>query len=151
MMLTMDPPRHTALRKLVNKGFTPRQVANLNAHITDMARDVVDAVIEKGECDFVKDVAGALPSYVIAELLGIPLEDGYRLYELTEITNSGLVNDARVAEAGMEIFAYATELAATKRTQPGDDIATSLLHAEVDGQRLTERRSSSRPCGRVEQ
>ena len=138
MMLTMDPPRHTALRKLVNKGFTPRQVANLNAHITDMARDVVDAVIEKGECDFVKDVAGALPSYVIAELLGIPLEDGYRLYELTEITNSGLVNDARVAEAGMEIFAYATELAATKRTQPGDDIATSLLHAEVDGQRLTD-------------
>jgi cytochrome P450 len=138
MMLTMDPPRHTTLRKLVNKGFTPRQVANLNSHIADMARDVVDGVIENGECDFVKDVAGALPSCVIAELLGIPLEDGYRLYELTEITTSGLVNDARVAQAGMEIFAYATELAASKRTQLGDDIATSLLHAEVDGQRLTE-------------
>jgi cytochrome P450 len=138
LMLTMDPPRHTALRKLVNRGFTPRQVANLNSHIADMARDVVDGVIEKGECDFVKDVAGALPSYVIAELLGIPLEDGYRLYELTEITNIGRVNDARVAEAGMEIFTYATELAASKRTQPGDDIATSLLHAEVDGQRLTD-------------
>jgi cytochrome P450 len=138
MMLTMDPPRHTALRKLVNKGFTPRQVAHLNSRIDDMARQIVDDVIERGECDFVKDVAGALPSYVIAELLGIPLEDGSRLYELTEITNLGLVHDARVAEAGMQIFAYAAELAARKRTQPGDDIATSLLHAEVDGERLTD-------------
>ncbi|MBV8181763.1 MAG: cytochrome P450, partial [Mycobacterium sp.] len=72
LMLTMDPPRHTALRALVSKGFTPRQVAKLNERITDMARDVVDSVIERGECDFVTDVAGALPSYVIAELLGIP-------------------------------------------------------------------------------
>jgi cytochrome P450 len=138
MMLTMDPPRHTKLRALVNKGFTPRQVAKLNERIADMARDVVDKVIEKGECDFVKDVAGALPSYVIAELLGIPLEDGYRLYELTEITNAGLLGDARVSEAGMQMFAYAAELATRKRAQPGDDIATSLLHAEVDGQRLTD-------------
>ena len=138
MMLTMDPPRHTKLRALVNKGFTPRQVAKLNERIADMARDVVDKVIEKGECDFVKDVAGALPSYVIAELLGIPLEDGYRLYELTEITNAGLLGDARVSEAGMQMFAYAAELATRKRAQPGDDIATSLLNAEVDGQRLTD-------------
>ena len=67
MMLTMDPPRHTKLRALVSKGFKPRQVAKLNERITDMARDVVDSVIERGECDFVTDVAGALPSYVIAE------------------------------------------------------------------------------------
>jgi cytochrome P450 len=140
MMLTMDPPRHTALRKLVNKGFTPRQVAKLNERIADMARDVVDSVIEKGQCDFVNDVVGAVPSYVIAELLGIPLEDGRRLYELTEITNTGMSGGSseRVAEAGMQIFAYAAELAARKRAQPGDDIATSLLHAEVDGQRLTD-------------
>ena len=103
-----------------------------------MARDVVDGVIEKGQCDFVNDIAGALPSYVIAELLGIPLEDGYRLYEPTEITNAGLLGDARVSEAGMQIFAYAAEFATRKRAQPGDDIATSLLHAEVDGQRLTD-------------
>ena len=77
LMLTMDPPRHTALRKLVNKGFTPRQVSKLNERIADMACDVVDSVIEQGECDFVNDIAGALPSYVIAGLLGIPLEDGY--------------------------------------------------------------------------
>ena len=138
MMLTMDPPRHTALRKLVNKGFTPRQVARLNERIAQTAGDLVDNVVEKGECDFVKDVAGALPSYVIAEMLGIPLEDGYRLYELTEITNAGQVQDARIEEAGMQIFAYAAELAARKRAEPGDDIATSLLHAEIDGQGLTD-------------
>ena len=139
MMMTMDPPRHTALRALVSKGFTPRQVAKLNERITDMARDVVDSVIERGECDFVTDVAGVLPSYVIAELLGIPLEDGYRLYELTEIMNTGLEGDKRTMRAAAEMFGYSTELVARKRADPGDDIATSLLHAEVDGQRLTER------------
>ena len=140
MMLTMDPPRHTALRQLVNKGFTPRRVAKLNEHIAHMARDLVDSVIEKGQCDFVNDVAGALPSYVIAELLGIPREDGYRLYELTEIMNSGVAGDAnpRATEAAIQMFAYAAELATRKRAQPGDDIATSLLQAEVDGQRLTD-------------
>jgi cytochrome P450 len=140
MMITMDPPRHTALRQLVNKGFTPRRVAKLNERIADMARDLVDRVIAKGQCDFVNDVAGALPSYVIAEMLGIPLEDGYRLYELTEIMNSGVAGDhnLRATEAAMQMFAYGGELAARKRAQPGDDIATCLVHAEVDGQRLSD-------------
>jgi cytochrome P450 len=138
MMLTMDPPRHTKLRSLVSKGFTPRQVARLNDHIADMSRQIVDDVIEQGECDFVEDVAGALPSYVIAELLGIPLEDGRRLYHLTEIMNTGTVGDSVAKEAQMQMFVYGNELAARKRTDPGDDIATSLLHAEVDGERLTD-------------
>jgi cytochrome P450 len=77
---------------------------------------------------------------VVAEMLGIPLEDGYQLYELTEIMNGGVAGDhnPRATDAGAKMFAYATELAAHKRAQPGDDIATSLLHAEVDGQRLTD-------------
>ena len=143
MMLTMDPPRHTKLRSLVSKGFTPRQVAKLNNHVADMARDIVDDVVGRGECDFVGDIAGALPSYVIAELLGIPLEDGRRLYELTEIMNSGAVGDthsdvSHVLDAQMQMFQYGTELAERKREAPGDDIATSLLAAEVDGERLTD-------------
>lgn len=138
LMLTMDPPRHTALRALVSKGFTPRQVAKLNARITEMARDVVDSVIERGECDFVTEVAGALPSYIIAELLGIPLEDGYRLYELTKIMHTGPICGKRAMKAAAEMFGYATDLLARKRAEPGDDIATSLLHAQVDGRRLTE-------------
>ncbi|OBK71981.1 cytochrome [Mycobacterium sp. 1274761.0] len=143
MMLTMDPPRHTKLRSLVSRGFTPRQVARLNDHVADMAREIVDDVIGRGECDFVTDIAGALPSYVIAELLGIPLEDGRRLYALTEIMNSGAVGDthveySHVVDAQMQMFEYGTELAARKRAEPGDDIATALLHAEVDGERLTD-------------
>lgn len=138
MMLTMDPPRHTALRALVSKGFTPRQVARLNSHIADMARQIVDDVVERGECDFVDDIAGALPSYVIAELLGIPLDDGRRLYELTEIMNTGTVGDPQAKQAQMQMFLYGTELAARKRAVPSDDIATSLLQAEVDGERLTD-------------
>lgn len=138
IMLTMDPPRHTKLRSLVSKGFTPRQVARLNKHIADMARQILDDVIERGECDFVNDIAGALPSYVIAELLGIPLEDGHRLYRLTEIMNTGDIADATVKDAQMQMFVYGTELAAHKRNVPGDDIATSLLQAEVDGERLTD-------------
>jgi cytochrome P450 len=138
VMISMDPPRHTALRKLINKGFTPRQVARLNSHIGDMARQIVDDVIERGECDFVDDVAGALPSYVIAEMLGIPLEDGRRLYQLTEILHTGFVGDGADEQATMQMFQYGTELAARKRADPGDDIATSLLQAEVDGEHLTD-------------
>lgn len=138
VLIYMDPPRHTEMRKLINKGFTPRQVARLNDHIADMARQIVDDVIERGECDFVDDVAGALPSYVIAEMLGIPLEDGRRLYELTEILHTGSVGDDTNEQATMQMFQYGTELAARKRAEPGDDIATSLLHAEIDGQSLTD-------------
>ncbi|HET9891961.1 MAG TPA: cytochrome P450 [Mycobacterium sp.] len=139
IMLQMDPPKHTKFRNLINKGFTPRHVAQLNEHIADMARQIVDDVIERGECDFVDEVAGALPSYVIAEMLGIPLEDGRRLYELSEILNSGyVVGDSAIEQAVIQMYQYSTELAARKRTDPGDDIATSLLHAEVDGQSLTD-------------
>lgn len=139
LMLTMDPPRHTALRTLVSRAFTPRQVTKLNEHIADMARDVVDSVIEQGYCDFANDVAGALPAHVIAEMLGTPLEDGRRLYALIERMNQGgSPTNPDVLDAAMEMLGYASELAARKREQPGEDIATALLHAEVDGQRLTD-------------
>lgn len=138
MMLTMDPPRHTALRALVSRGFTPRHVGRLNHRTAQIAHDIIDAVVDRGECEFVADIAGALPSYVIAELLGIPLDDGRRLYALTEIMNTRQIGDAEQQRAMLEIFDYATQLATDKRTFPGDDIATALLHAEVDGERLTD-------------
>ncbi|MBB2988790.1 cytochrome P450 [Mycolicibacterium iranicum] len=138
MMLTMDPPRHTQLRSLVSRGFTPRHVARLNHRTEDMARDILDEALERGECEFVGDVAGALPSYVIAELLGIPLADGRALYALTEIMNTRPLHDPELVRAQTDLFGYANELAARKRANPGDDIATALLHAEVDGQRLTD-------------
>lgn len=138
MLLTMDPPRHTALRGLVSKGFTPRHIAMLTSHLAEMARQIVDDVVERGECDFANDVAGALPSFVIAELLGIPLADGRRLYELTEILNTGLIGDPQIEQAKLQMYEYSTALAARKRAVPEDDIATALLHADIDGQRLTD-------------
>jgi cytochrome P450 len=139
IMLQMDPPRHTEFRKLINKGFTPRQAARLNDHVADLARQIVDDVIEQGNCDFANDVAGALPSYVIAEMLGIPAEDGRRLYDLVEIINNGNYDDEdRFEQALTQMFQYGTELATRKRAEPGDDIATSLLQAEVDGQSLND-------------
>ncbi|WKG00877.1 cytochrome P450 [Mycolicibacterium sp. HK-90] len=140
MMLTMDPPRHTALRTLVSKGFTPRHVARLKGRMADLAAEIVEGVLDRGECDFVSDIAGALPSFMIAELLGISHEDGRRLYELTETMNSERVGAATesVIQAQLEMFEYASALAERKRVDPGDDIATALLQAEVEGQRLTE-------------
>ena len=88
MLLGMDPPDHTRLRGLVNRGFTPRRVAQLEPRIRSLCRDIVDAALARGTCDFVADVAGELPSSLIAELVGIPLADGRKLYELTEAMHS---------------------------------------------------------------
>lgn len=139
LMLTMDPPPHIEFRKLINRGFVPRQVARLHDHIADLARQIVDDVIEQGECDFANDIAGKLPSYVIAEMLGIPKEDGRRLYDLVEIINSGTRDADGVFEQSLaDMFQYGTELAMRKRAEPADDIASSLLQAEVDGRTLND-------------
>jgi len=141
MMLNMDPPQHTALRLLVNKGFTPNAVARLHERIGGLARQIVDAVAARGACDFVADVAGELPSYVIAELVGIPRDDGRRLYRLTERmhTTAQSAEDRADAEAAiMEMMSYSHALREAKRARPGPDIASALLAAEVDGARLSD-------------
>jgi len=76
MMLYMDPPEQLRFRLLVKNGFTPRSASALEPRIHELARQIVDEVVERGECDLVTDIAGELPSYVIAELIGIPLDDG---------------------------------------------------------------------------
>lgn len=82
MMLTMDPPRHTRYRRLVSRAFTPRAAGALAPRARVLATRIVDDVIERGACDFVAEVAGEMPSFVIAELMGIPREDGRRLDDL---------------------------------------------------------------------
>ena len=141
MMLNMDPPQHTTLRGLVNKGFTPRMTAQLTPRIGQLATQIVDAVCRRGRCDFVTDIAGELPSYLIAELVGIPLDDGRRLYALTErmhttaSTPEGMID---VQSAIGEMMAYASALRATKLATPGHDLASALVAASVDGRHLTE-------------
>jgi cytochrome P450 len=135
MMLMMDPPRHTRYRRLLNNRFTPKAAGRMTDRIGELARRIVDDVIERGECDFVRDVAGELPSFVVAELLGLPLDDGRRLYELTEIIHtapSALAPGAQESAVG-EMFAYASQVAAGKRARPGDDVSSQLVQSEVDG------------------
>ncbi len=97
MMLNMDPPQHDRFKLLVSRGFTPKNAELLRERIEELAREIVDDVAERGECDLVADVAGRLPSGVIAELMGIPRADGERLYELTELMHT---NDDAVAPLG---------------------------------------------------
>lgn len=140
-LIHMDPPRHTQLRKLVSRGFTPRTIGRLEVHVRELAREIVDKVADKGECDFVTEVAAELPLLVIAELLGVPREDRWKLFRWSncligaEDPDYGSPMDAQIAV--MELFQYAMALAEKRRHDPRDDITSTLIHAEVDGERLS--------------
>src|ERR1700704_4896763 len=143
LMLTMDAPEHTRYRKLVNRGFTPRQMRMLEPHIRELTCNIVDEVIEKGGCDYVVDVAAEVPLQVIAEMLGVPMADRHKLFEWSNRMIGSedpeyMVSQEEVMNAQVEMFMYANELAAQRRNEPRDDIITALLDAEIDGDRLTE-------------
>ena len=140
MMLMMDPPEHTAFRKLIRAEFTLPEAKMRGERIQALARRIVDAVIHKGECDFVDEVAGEMPSFVIAELLGLPLDDGRELYKLTEVIHTAPEAQApgAAAQAVFKMFEYGAKVMAEKRARPGDDLASRLLAAEVDGRRLED-------------
>jgi cytochrome P450 len=140
MMLMMDPPEHTAFRKLIRSEFTQPAAHLREGRIQELARQIVDAVIGKGECDFVGEVAGEMPSYVIAELMGLPLDDGRELYKLTETIHTApeALPPGAGGQAVMKMFEYATGVIAEKRAKPADDLASKLLACEVDGRRLDD-------------
>jgi cytochrome P450 len=139
MMLTMDPPRHTAYRRLVAPGFIPRAARAMRPRIDELARRIVDGAVERGgTCDLVADVAGLMPSYVIADMLGIRHEDGVALYELTEAIHAAPESQAPGAgmAAILEMFNYAREVWEQRRAEPADDLATTIAFAQVDGDEL---------------
>lgn len=148
IMLMMDPPDHTRHRKLVNRGFTPRTINSLESHIRDLAVEVLDRVITSddganGRCDFVVDVAAELPLLVIAELIGVPVEDRHKVFDWSNRMVGSedpeyVVSDDEANEARMEMFLYAHQLAEQRRNEPRDDIVSTLLAADIDGDQLTE-------------
>ncbi|MGD9704374.1 MAG: cytochrome P450 [Acidimicrobiia bacterium] len=141
MMLNMDDPRHLRFRRLVSQPFLPRNIGLLTPRIHQLASEIVDDVSGRGACDFVADLAGRMPSSLVGELMGIPPDDAIRLYELTEIMHSTAEDDEariRQIEAIMEMLEYAGATAARKRVEPGDDLMTQIVQAEVDGERLTD-------------
>jgi cholest-4-en-3-one 26-monooxygenase len=148
IMLNMDPPRHRQYRALVNKAFTPRMINSLHARIREMVRGIINGVIEKGECDFVEEVAALLPMEVICEMMGVPHEDRRSVYEVgnkmvgfddPELQDDGKPRRMDDAEAAFgEMFVYATKLREKALKTPSDDLATALLNAELEGEKLNE-------------
>lgn len=140
MMLMMDPPQHTQFRRIISREFTRGPAAELRPRIAELAAKIVDTVIDKGECEFVSEIAGELPSYVIAELTGIPLDDGRELYKLTEIIHTApeVLEEGVQVDAVMKMFGYAQQVYRQKLDKPTDDLASQIVHAEVDGRRLDE-------------
>ena len=143
MMLNMDPPEHSKLRKIVNKGFTPRMIRQLTDHLADEARQIVADAVEQGDVEFVEQVASELPLIAIAEFLGVPREDRKIIFDLSNRMIGSEDPDYQLDEgvaqtAAMEMFAYAQQLADDRRANPRDDIVSTLLAAEVDGERLDE-------------
>jgi cholest-4-en-3-one 26-monooxygenase len=143
LMLNMDPPQHNKFRRLVSQGFTPRMTAKLEARIHDVARTIVDRIAAKGECDFVRAVAAELPLQVIAELLGIPLEDRGKLFDwsnkLIGFDDPEFQNNLEDGKAAaFEMWTYANQLAEARKGQHTEDLVSVLMAAEVDGIGLTE-------------
>ena len=143
MMLMMDPPDHTRYRKLVNRGFTPRMIGQLEPHIRELTNTILDEALAKDDCDFVVDIAAELPLEVIAELIGVPSEDRHKIFEWSNRMIGSedpeyMVKDEEVFQAQVEMFMYAQMLADKRRANPQDDIITALLSAEVDGDSLSD-------------
>ena len=141
-IINLDAPRHTKLRRLISSGFTPRQVASLDDAVRTRAAAIVDAIAERGECEVVTDIAAPLPLGVICDMMGIPAEDEQRMFDLSNVIlgfgdPEYVTGVSDLVNAGMELFQYGLAVAEARRAEPRDDIATALVHAEVDGEQLT--------------
>jgi cholest-4-en-3-one 26-monooxygenase len=141
MMLNQDPPEHTRRRSLVNRGFTPRTIGALEQHIRDICDDLLDKLT--GEIDFVTEVAAPLPLYVICELLGAPVADRDKLFNWSNRMIGAQDPDYAASPeegsgAAMEVYAYANQLAAQRRTNPRNDIVSKLLQPDEHGETLAE-------------
>jgi cholest-4-en-3-one 26-monooxygenase len=141
MMLNMDPPLHTRYRRLVNKGFTPRMVRDLEQSIHKSADSIIDTVSAAGRADFVTDLSAELPLQVIAELLGVPPDDRHKMFDWSnQMVGSEDPEYQLQAEmamtAAMELYAYAAELFSKKRLDPRDDLMSVLTTVEVEGEQL---------------
>ena len=144
-MIAMDDPRHFRLRNIVAKGFTPKQITQVEGYVRTKATAIIDRLIEQfpdGECDFVEQIAAPLPLQIICEMMGIPPEDEAQIFQWTNVI-LGVGDPEYVGSFEqlmgvlMQMFMYAQQLGEARRADPGDDIASVLMHAEVDGDRLT--------------
>ncbi|NHN31102.1 cytochrome P450 [Paenibacillus agricola] len=146
-ILTMDPPRHSQLRSLVNKTFTPRVISDLAPHIESITNEMLDAVKDNNHMDLVHDLAVPLPVVVIAELLGVPPRDRELFKEWSDIlvkgpdTNSDEAFSQVMKEkerAIQELNDYFAKILEQRRVDPKEDLISLLLSAEIEGQQLND-------------
>ncbi len=137
-LIGQDPPLHTRLRALVTQAFTPKAVARMQPRIEDIVRGLLDRALPRGEMDLVADFAYPLPATVIAELLGIPAEDQHRFKAWSDAVVAGGQGDggAGYRQAQQEMAVYFREVVGRRLREPGEDLISGLLAAEVDGRRL---------------
>ncbi|MGB9227795.1 cytochrome P450 [Mycobacterium sp.] len=150
-MIVLDDPRHQRLRSIVSRAFTPKVVARIEASVRERAHRLVANLIANhpdGEADLVSELAGPLPLQVICDMMGIPEEDHQRIFHWTNVIlgfgDPDLTLDfEELMQVSMDIGAYATALAEDRRVNHHDDLTTSLVEAEVDGERLTSQEIAS--------
>ena len=143
-MINVDDPLHKRRRNLVNRGFTPRRVADHEPRIREICRALIAKVAPLGRCDFVSDIAAPLPMIVIGDMLGVEPEDRDRLLRWSDelIEGTSATAPAEVREAAARAFGeyaeYNRRVVADRRARPGEDLISALVHAEIDGERLTD-------------
>lgn len=143
-MIDMDDPEHLLRRKLVNAGFTRKQLMDKAAGIETLCETLIDAVCERGECDFVRDIAAPLPMAVIGDMLGVLPEDRATLLKWSDDLVCGLsaTADPAAVQALMDAFAgyqgFAMRTTAKRRAEPTGDLFSILVNSEVDGQRMSD-------------
>lgn len=138
-IIYMDQPAHLRYRRLVSKAFTPRMVQTLEPRIRALARQSVDAIAPGVPLDFVEHVAVPLPLLVIAEMLGVPVEDRARFKQWSDIIITAAdLGPAAAMSTVQELFAYFFEQLEARRRAPRDDLVSALVLAEVDGERLAD-------------
>ncbi len=141
MLIMTDPPRHTQLRHLVSKAFTPRRIVGLEPQIQTLVDDLLDQAPSAETWDFVSKFAGPLPAIVIADMLGVPREDRdrFRTWSTTLIQSNPTRGEFGAGlDAAAALYDYFKTFLEERRAHPQDDLMTALVHAEVDGQHLSE-------------
>jgi len=146
-MLLQDPPAHTRLRKLVSKAFTPRAIEAWRPRVEAITHSLLDRVASSGKMDLVADLARPVPATLICEMLGVPSGDQQKFTQWTTDATHGLAvirgggderTRQRVEAAGMSLFGYFNELIAARRGDESDDLLSTLITAEEEGEKLSE-------------
>ncbi len=141
VMLNMDAPHHTRLRKIISRGFTPRAVGRLQDELNARAQKIAETAAASGSGDFVEQVSCELPLQAIAGLMGVPQEDRGKLFDWSnQMTGT---DDPEFADidpklASLELISYAMKMAEDRHKNPGDDIVTQLIQADIEGEKLSD-------------